>query len=65
MEAHLTVRRALRATVATVCAYEVAAISTGRVPTVSALCHQRRWLTPCVLGGLALHLLITPRRRLS
>jgi hypothetical protein len=47
--------------VAAVCAYEVAAITTDRTPTVSALCHRRRWLTPVVLGGLAVHLLIRPR----
>jgi hypothetical protein len=47
--------------VAAVCAYEVAAITTDLVPTVSHICHERRWLTPVVLGGLAVHLLIRPR----
>lgn len=47
--------------VAAVCAYEVAAISTDRCPTVSSLCHQRRWLTPVIVGGLAVHLLARPK----
>lgn len=47
--------------VAAVCAYEVAAITTDRTPTVSHLCRQRRWLAPVVLGGLAVHLLINPK----
>lgn len=52
--------RPLRWTVAAVCAYEVAAIATDRAPTVSQLCYRRRWLTPVILGGLGLHLVIKP-----
>jgi hypothetical protein len=48
--------------VAAVCAYEVAAISTDTVPTVSHLCHERRWLAPVILTGLAVHLLVRPKR---
>lgn len=51
----------LKWAVAAVCAYEVAAITTSRTPTVSALCHERRWLTPVIVGGLAVHLLVQPK----
>jgi hypothetical protein len=47
--------------VAVVCAYEVAAITTDAVPTVSAICRRKRWATPVVLGGLAVHLLHRPK----
>lgn len=47
---------ALKAAVALVCAYETESIVTGRTPTVSTLCGRHRWLTPLILGGLALHL---------
>jgi hypothetical protein len=52
--------RPLRWAVAAVCAYEVAAIATDRTPTVSHLCYRRRWLTPVILTGLGLHLVIKP-----
>jgi hypothetical protein len=51
----------LRWGVAAVCAYEVAAITTDRCPTVSHLCYRKRWLTPVILGGLAVHLLVRPK----
>lgn len=47
--------------VAVVCAYEVAAITTDTVPTVSHLCRKKRWLTPVVLAGLAVHLIHRPK----
>jgi hypothetical protein len=53
--------RHLRWAVAAVCAYEVAAITTTRTPTVSALCHRRRWLAPVILGGLGVHLIVKPK----
>lgn len=53
--------RHLKWGVAAVCAYEVAAITTDTCPTVSHLCHRKRWLAPVILGGLAVHLLIRPR----
>ena len=55
--------RYLRWGVASVCAYEVAAITTCRTPTVSALCHRKRWLVPIILGGLGLHLIIRPKEK--
>lgn len=41
---------------ALVCAYEVAAITTRRVPTVTALCGRHRLLGPLVIAALAVHL---------
>lgn len=55
--------RAFRYVVATACAYETAAITTRKVPTISTLCYQKRWLTPVILGGLAIHLVKGPLHR--
>jgi hypothetical protein len=46
--------------VAACCAYEVAAITTARTPTISALCARRRWLIPLIVGGLTVHLVKGP-----
>jgi hypothetical protein len=45
-----------KAAVACLCLYEVGAITTGRVPTITAVC--RRWpvLKVVLLGSLAVHL---------
>lgn len=43
---------ALKVVVAVICAGEVVAITTGRLPTVSTCCRQHRWLGPVVVGGL-------------
>jgi hypothetical protein len=48
--------------VAGLCSYEVASIATGKTPTVSMLCRQRRWLAPVILVGLAVHLYLPPQR---
>lgn len=47
--------RATKALVATLCGYEVAAITTGRVPTITAL--NRRWpaLGAALVAALAIH----------
>ena len=42
--------------VALVCAYEVVAIMTHKVPTISRLCARKPALIPAVLVGLAAHL---------
>jgi len=47
--------------VAAVCAFEVIAITTGKVPTVTMLCARNRWLAPAVLAALAIHLYKQPR----
>ena len=46
---------ATKALVATLCAYECAAITTGRVPTITAL--NRRWpvVGAVLVGALAVH----------
>lgn len=46
--------------VALACGYEVAAITTGRVPTITILCGRHRMLAPAVLAVLALHLYRQP-----
>lgn len=51
----------LKWAVAAVCAYEVLAITTDVVPTVSHHCYRRRWLAPVIVGGLAVHLAIKPK----
>jgi hypothetical protein len=38
------------------CAYEVGAIATGRVPTLTQLSARNRWLGPVLVGALAVHL---------
>jgi hypothetical protein len=38
------------------CAYECAAIGTGRVPTFTALSKTRPWLRHVLVGALAVHL---------
>lgn len=38
------------------CGYEIAAITTGRVPTFTQMSARHRWLAPAVLTVLAIHL---------
>ena len=45
----------LRAAVAAVCAYEVVAITTHKVPTVSWIVRRYPAIKPLVLGALAVH----------
>jgi hypothetical protein len=42
------------------CSYEVAAVTTGRAPTLTALSARHRWLGPVLVGGLAVHLWRAP-----
>lgn len=42
------------------CAYEVGAITTGKVPTITMLCGRYRWLAPAVIAVLAVHLYRQP-----
>ena len=44
-----------KALVATLCAYETAAICTGRVPTITALNHRWPVVGVALVGALALH----------
>jgi hypothetical protein len=41
---------------ASICGYEVLAIASGRVPTVTALCGRFRWLGPTLVVALTVHL---------
>jgi hypothetical protein len=41
---------------ASLCAYEVGAITTGKVPTITNLCGRHRWLAPALVVALAVHL---------
>lgn len=44
-----------KALVAGICAYETAAIVTGRVPTITALNHRWPAVGAVLVGALALH----------
>ena len=41
---------------ACLCGYEVAAIVTGKTPTLTALSARHKWLGPVLVTALALHL---------
>jgi len=43
------------------CAYEVGAITTGRVPTLTQLSAQHPWIGLFLVGALAIHLHRSPR----
>ena len=45
------------------CSYEIAAITTGKAPTITMLCGRHRWLGPAVLTVLAAHLYRQPSAR--
>ncbi len=45
------------------CAYEAAAITTGRAPTFTQLSQEHPWLRPAILTVLAVHLYRQPRVR--
>lgn len=42
------------------CGYELAAIVTGRVPTLTRLSARYRWLGPVLIAALAVHLARQP-----
>lgn len=44
------------AVVCTCCTYEVAAILSQRVPTISQMCKQHRWAEVVIVGWLLIHL---------
>lgn len=46
---------ATKAVVAALCAYEVAAITTGRTPTITALNRRCPALGAVIVGALAVH----------
>lgn len=54
---------ALGSGVVVLCAYEMAALTSRRLPTVSALCREHRWLEAAMLAVLLAHLHHQPRIR--
>lgn len=46
--------------VAAVCGFEIVAITTGRVPTVTELCRRYPALKPIILAAMAAHLAHAP-----
>jgi hypothetical protein len=52
----MSTEQAGKSAVVAICAYETAAIITGHVPTVSALCRRRRWVEAALLAVLLAHL---------
>ena len=55
-EARRRLELAGKGAVTALCAYEVTAILTGRLPTVSTLCRRRRWVEAALLAVLLAHL---------
>jgi hypothetical protein len=49
-------RRIAQAAISTACAYEIAAIITKKVPTISYLCRKHRWAEVLLLSWLMVHL---------
>ena len=47
---------------ALLCAYEAGAITSGRLPTLTRLSREHRWLGPVLVGALAVHLYRQPQR---
>jgi len=41
---------------AALCTYEVVAITTGKVPTISKFSSRHKWLQPILVGTLTTHL---------
>ncbi len=39
----------------TLCAYECLAIATGKVPTISKISKNRKWVSVTITGSLAVH----------
>ena len=53
---------ALKSVALVLCAYEIAAIATGKVPTVSALSHRYLWFEAALLGAYVLDVHYLQRR---
>lgn len=48
---------------AVLCAYEVMAVWTGRVPTITSHCGRHPWLGVAAVTALAVHLALEAERR--
>lgn len=53
---------ALKGVALVLCGYEIAAIASGRVPTVSALSHRYLWFEAALLAAFALDVHYLQRR---
>lgn len=51
----------LKAAAAALMAYELGALATGRVPTLTQVCARHRALAPVLVAALAVHLWRQPR----
>lgn len=49
-------KHAFKAVVIGLCQYEVAAILSGKTPTLTALSKKHRWVPVVLVGGLSVHL---------
>lgn len=47
---------ATKVAVGVACSYEVAAITSKKVPTISQMCKKHRWLEVVIVGLLVIHL---------
>jgi hypothetical protein len=52
---HHLKRWGFRGVVIGLCQYEVAAILSGKTPTLTKLSKEHRWLPYVIIGGLAVH----------
>jgi hypothetical protein len=52
-----------KSAILSLCGYEIVAVSTGKVPTLSALSQRHRWFAPLLIAGLTGHLYFDPRRK--
>lgn len=52
----VTSRDAVQSAITALCAYEIVAIGTGKMPTVSTLCRKHRSLEALFLAWLMVHL---------
>ncbi len=56
---------ALKSVIAIACGYEVMAITTRKVPTISKLNAKYRWLGPLIVGYLASHFAYIQREQME
>lgn len=52
----MTKRQSVQSAISALCAYEIVAIGTGKVPTISALCRKHRALEALFFAWLVVHL---------
>jgi hypothetical protein len=57
--------RHMRYPLAAVCSYELVALLTHKIPTVTALCAKQPWVAPLASAVLFWHLAATPKEEKS